>query len=145
VAIISDGFIRFPAVDRCITVAGVNSVALPAAAILLRKCDESMPFFETSTLQRFTHRNDGRLAAAGQNSASQLVLNQHRPTPHPIVGGHSLSMTAQQQGPFGRNGSLWFLAAEPIPGNLLGKGAKFMHLTRHFSLLWCSSWRPYYP
>ena len=34
----SDGLIRFPAVDRCITVAGVNSVALPGASILLRTC-----------------------------------------------------------------------------------------------------------
>ncbi len=66
----SDGLIQFPAVDRCITVAGVNSAALPGASILLRKCNESMPFFETSRLQRFTHRDDGRLAVAG----SELCL-----------------------------------------------------------------------
>ncbi len=66
----SDGLIKFPAVDRCITVAGVNSAALPGASILLRKCNESMPFFETSKLQRFTHRDDGRLAVAG----SELCL-----------------------------------------------------------------------
>ncbi len=65
-----DGFIRFPAVDRCVTVAGVNSVALPGASILLRKCDESMPFFETSALQRFERRDDGRLVLAG----SELCL-----------------------------------------------------------------------
>jgi hypothetical protein len=61
----SDGLIRFPAVGRCITVAGVNSVALPGAAILLRACKGSTPFFETSKLQRFTLRGDGRLALAG--------------------------------------------------------------------------------
>ena len=66
----SDGFIRFPAVDRCITVAGVNSAALPGASILLRKCNESMAFFETSRLQRFTHHDDGRLTIAG----SELCL-----------------------------------------------------------------------
>lgn len=66
----SDGFIRFPAVDRCITVAGVNSVALPGASILLRRCNESMPYFETSELQRFTLRDDGRLAIRG----SELCL-----------------------------------------------------------------------
>ncbi len=66
----SDGLIKFPAVDRCITVAGVNSAALPGASILLRKCNESMPFFETSRLQRFTHRDDGRLTVAG----SELCL-----------------------------------------------------------------------
>lgn len=66
----SDGLIRFPAVDRCITVAGVNSAALPGASILLRTCNESKPFFETSKLQRFTLRDDGRLALAG----SELCL-----------------------------------------------------------------------
>ena len=65
-----DGLIRFPAVDRCITVAGVNSVALPGASILLRTCNESMPYFETSELQRFTHRDDGRLTIGG----SELCL-----------------------------------------------------------------------
>ena len=35
-----DGLIKFPAVNRCMTVAGVNSKALPGASILLRKCDE---------------------------------------------------------------------------------------------------------
>lgn len=66
----SDGLIRFPAVDRCITVAGVNSVALPGASILLRTCDESGPYFETSELQRFSLRDDGRLAIRG----SELCL-----------------------------------------------------------------------
>ena len=66
----SDGRIRFPAVDRCITVAGVNSRALVGASVLLRKCNESMPFFETSELQRFTLHNDGRLELSG----SELCL-----------------------------------------------------------------------
>jgi len=61
----SDGLIQFPSVDRCLTVAGVNSAALPGASILLRKCNESMPFFESSRLQRFTHRDDGSLTVAG--------------------------------------------------------------------------------
>lgn len=65
-----EGHIRFPAVDRCMTVAGVNSVALPGASILLRACNESMPFFETSELQRFTLRADGRLVLDG----SELCL-----------------------------------------------------------------------
>jgi hypothetical protein len=58
----SAGQIKFPAVDRCLTVAGVNSAALPGASILLRKCDEMLPFFETLELQRFTHRKDGSLS-----------------------------------------------------------------------------------
>lgn len=59
------GEIRFPAVDRCMTVAGVDSGALPGAAILLRECGESKPFFQTSALQRFEHRHDGRLVLKG--------------------------------------------------------------------------------
>ena len=58
----SAGQIKFPAVDLCLTVAGVNSAALPGASILLRKCDETLPFFETLELQRFTHRKDGSLS-----------------------------------------------------------------------------------
>ena len=60
-----DGLIRFPAVDRCITVAGVNSAALPGASVLLRPCNESIPFFESSALQRFTLQGDGRLVLTG--------------------------------------------------------------------------------
>ena len=66
----SDGLIKFPAVERCMTVAGVNSGALPGASILLRKCNESVPFFETSKLQRFTLLDDGRLTVSG----TQLCL-----------------------------------------------------------------------
>ena len=61
----SDGFIKFPSVDRCLTVAGVNSSALPGASILLRKCNEMIPFFETIALQRFTHQKDGSLSVLG--------------------------------------------------------------------------------
>ena len=70
----SDGLIKFPAVDLCVTVAGVNSNALPGASILLRKCNESIPFFETFSLQRFTHRKDGRISISG----SELCLTVGR-------------------------------------------------------------------
>jgi hypothetical protein len=72
----SDGLIKFPAVDRCLTVAGVNSRALPGASILLRKCNETIPFFETLALQRFIHQKDGSLSVLG----SKLCLT---------VGGQS--------------------------------------------------------
>ena len=61
----TDGSIRFPAVDRCLTVAGVNSFALPGASILLRRCEEKIPFFETIDLQGFTHHKDGSLSVLG--------------------------------------------------------------------------------
>ena len=70
----SDGLIKFPAVDLCVTVAGVNSNALPGASTLLRKCNESIPFFETFRLQRFTHRKDGRISMSG----SELCLTVGR-------------------------------------------------------------------
>ena len=63
----SDGLIKFPAVNRCITVFGVNSKTLPGASILLRRCNESIAFFETFRLQRFTHRKDGRISISGTN------------------------------------------------------------------------------
>ena len=62
-----NGQILFPAVDRCITVAGVNSRALPGASVLLRPCDETGAFFETPALQRFELDRDGRLLLAGSN------------------------------------------------------------------------------
>ena len=65
-----DGRIRFPAVKRCVTVAGVNSRALPGAAVLLRPCGGAQAFFETARLQRFILHRDGRLVLA----ASTLCL-----------------------------------------------------------------------
>ena len=63
----SDGQIIFPSVNRCMTVAGVNSDALPGSSILLRKCNGILPFFETSALQRFIHHKDGRVSIIGSN------------------------------------------------------------------------------
>jgi len=78
----SDGFIKFPAVDRCLTVAGVNSGALPGASILLRKCNETVPFFETLILQRFTHQKDGSLSVLG-SKLCLTVGGQSAPTYSP--------------------------------------------------------------
>lgn len=55
------GFIRFVGVDLCITVAGVNSKALPGAAIILQKCGENTAFMETTALQMFNLRSNGHL------------------------------------------------------------------------------------
>ena len=62
-----DGKIVFPAVELCITVAGVNGKALPGAAILLRECGLSVPFFHAEPLQTFDFRDDGKLVLAGSN------------------------------------------------------------------------------
>ena len=62
-----DGKIAFPAVDLCITAAGVNGRALPGAAILLRPCGHRAPFFESGELQTFDFRDDGRVVLKGSN------------------------------------------------------------------------------
>jgi hypothetical protein len=67
----STGQIKFSGVDLCLTVAGVNSAALPGSSILLRKCGEVLPFFETLKLQRFIHQRDGSLSVLG----SKLCLS----------------------------------------------------------------------
>ncbi len=65
--LMSSGQIVFPAVARCLTVAGVNSRAVTGASILLRPCDERGPFFETAALQRFVFHKDGRVQLADSN------------------------------------------------------------------------------
>ncbi len=67
VAMRDNGQILVPAVGRCITIAGVNSRALPGASVLLRPCDETGAFFETQALQRFELDRDGRLMLVGSD------------------------------------------------------------------------------
>ena len=62
-----DGKIAFSAVDLCITVAGVNGKALPGAAILLRECGYSGPFFNAQPLQTFEFGDDGKVMLTGSN------------------------------------------------------------------------------
>lgn len=65
VELTAQGEIRFVAVDRCVTAAGVNSTILAGAALLLKPCGLRIPFFETARLQKFALRDDGRLALRG--------------------------------------------------------------------------------
>lgn len=62
-----DGKIAFPAVELCITAAGVNGRALPGASILLRPCGHRAPFFESGALQTFDFKDDGRIVLRGSN------------------------------------------------------------------------------
>jgi hypothetical protein len=64
IQVLDDGSIKFAAVDMCITVFGVNSTVLPGTAIILRPCGHKAPFFESAPLQKFVHRDDGRLELA---------------------------------------------------------------------------------
>lgn len=58
------GLIRFVELQLCVTVAGINSQALPGTAVLLRRCGENSPFMETARLQRFVLTDDGALELA---------------------------------------------------------------------------------
>jgi hypothetical protein len=60
----SNGYIRFPAYNKCATVAGLNSRALPGAALVPRDCAENSPFLDAEKLQKFHHREDGRIELA---------------------------------------------------------------------------------
>ncbi len=79
VVLTPDGYIRFPTVERCVTVMGIHS-SLPGAAVRLGQCNPPNPFIDISRLQRFTHHDDGRLTlketdlclAVGSRSAETL-------------------------------------------------------------------------
>lgn len=62
-----NGFIRFAELDLCMTVAGINSVALPGSAVVLHQCGIDSAFFETTALQTFTLKDDGRLMLSQSN------------------------------------------------------------------------------
>ena len=63
--VFESGLIRFSELDLCVTVAGINSRALPGAAVLLRRCGEDTVFMETAGLQRFTLTEAGGLELDG--------------------------------------------------------------------------------
>lgn len=60
-----DGIIRFPAYNKCATVSGLNSRALPGTALILAGCGENTPFLNTKGLQSFTQHKDGKLELSG--------------------------------------------------------------------------------
>lgn len=61
----TNGRIRFPAYNACATAAGINKSVLTGAAVMPRACGERSPFLEADSLQRFIHRQDGRIELAG--------------------------------------------------------------------------------
>lgn len=60
-----NGYIRFPAYDKCVTVAGLNSRALSGAALVARDCGENSPFLNAEKLQKFQLRDNGKVELAG--------------------------------------------------------------------------------
>lgn len=60
-----NGYIRFPAYDRCVTAAGLDGRALPGAALIPRGCGERSPFLEAERLQIFRPRDNGQVELEG--------------------------------------------------------------------------------
>ena len=63
----ANGYIRFPAYDKCLTAAGLNSRALPGAAVIARDCGEQSSFLDAHLLQLFELKDDGRLVLKDSN------------------------------------------------------------------------------
>lgn len=57
----ANGNVRFSRLDLCMTAAGINSAALPGTPLILHQCGIDSPFFETTALQTFILKDDGRL------------------------------------------------------------------------------------
>lgn len=62
-----EGYIRFPAPNKCVTIAGVNRGALPGAAAMLADCGTSSTFFSAANFQRFELKADGKLVLKNSN------------------------------------------------------------------------------
>ena len=62
-----EGYIRFPAPNKCVTIAGVNRGALPGAAAMLADCGTSSIFFNAANFQRFELKADGKLVLKNSN------------------------------------------------------------------------------
>lgn len=61
----SKGQLVFPAANVCVTAFGVNNTVLPGTSVLLRPCDESAPFYQTTDLQKFDYTENGQLILRG--------------------------------------------------------------------------------
>lgn len=60
-----NGYIRFPAYNKCATAAGLNGRALPGAALVPRDCGERSPFMEAEALQIFSLKRNGQVELSG--------------------------------------------------------------------------------
>lgn len=80
-----NGYIRFPAYNKCATAAGLNSRALPGSAIIPRDCGEKTPFLDAERLQIFRLRSNGQVELEGSglcltvgNKSDRTFSNEHR-------------------------------------------------------------------
>lgn len=61
------GQLVFPEAEVCVTAFGVNNTVLPGTSILLRPCDFTAAFFQTSDLQKFDYAENGQLQLRGHD------------------------------------------------------------------------------
>ena len=87
----SPGQLVFPAVNVCVTAFGVNGTVLPGTSVLLRPCEQRTPFFETSSLQKFDHLDNGQLKLRG-SGLCLAVGNQSSSTYSPADRWRVLSL-----------------------------------------------------
>jgi len=59
------GQLVFAGPQVCVTAFGVNDTVLPGTPVLLRPCNFSRAFFDTSNLQKFDHLENGQLQLRG--------------------------------------------------------------------------------
>lgn len=87
------GYLRFVALDLCVTAAGVNSTILPYAALLLRPCGHNAAYFESGPLQRFDHLDNGQVALRG-SALCLTVGDESSPTYSPQDAWRTLFLAA---------------------------------------------------
>jgi hypothetical protein len=87
----ANGNIVFPAYRKCVTVAGVNATALPGSALMMQDCGELSPFINGPEMQRFKHRDDGRIQLVGSDLC-MMVGRASAETYSPDHRWRSLSM-----------------------------------------------------
>jgi hypothetical protein len=62
-----DGTLYFPAYKGCVTVMGVNKVALPGVALMIKECGKDLPFLNAKRFQKFKFTDDKKIRLANSN------------------------------------------------------------------------------
>ncbi|EAR61929.1 RICIN domain-containing protein [Neptuniibacter caesariensis] len=62
-----DGTLFFPAYRGCVTVMGVNQIALAGNALMLKRCGAVEPFLNGPAFQHFKHKANGQFQLLGSN------------------------------------------------------------------------------
>ena len=74
----ADGTLYFPAYDRCVTVMGVNEIALPGTALMLKNCGKNEPFLYATNFQKFTFNDKNQVQLLGSDLCLRVSHTSHR-------------------------------------------------------------------